>query len=277
MKLLIVVSVAMLMFGSCINKKYLAKNQVIFKAEEAGKYKNKIKAYYTGNHKMFVHLQNINGTLFIEKDTTEKHDFVLPTVIVSSFDTSSKYQQLVLGGKYYFPETVYPLQTDTNSNKLFKPPANLKYVENHPVFQIITVPLKVRLGIANHRFKDSLPTQALAELNLGGAFGLKRTWTSFKAHPNDDGVSMVNTSFGCTGFISFGGTNVKPLTTRYAVPYEKTEYAVSYGVNFLFGFYNLNLGLSVGADRLLNQSIGDKWIFNGKVWYGVTVAYDVFR
>lgn len=277
MKLLLVVSATIIMFSSCINKKYLAKNQVIFKVEQAGKYKNKIISYNTGQHKIHVNVQNINGTLLISKDTTEQEHFILPTVVVTSIDTSAKYNQLQLSNKYYYPETVYPMPGDTNSNNLFKMPPRLKFAENHWVFQIITVPLKVRLGIQNKRFKDSLPTQALAELNLGGAFGLKRTWTHFKAHPDEEGVSAVYTSFGCTGFVSLGGTNVKPMTTRYTIPVDKTEYAVSYGVNFLFGYNKLNLGISVGADRLLNQSIGKKWIFDGKIWYGITLAYDVFR
>ena len=276
MKLQIVVSVAIIMFCSCINKKYLAKNQVVFRVEQTDKNKSKITAYYTGNKRTQVKLQNVNGTLLVLTDTVKPPQFVIPTLVVCRFDTSEKHGQLLLGGKYYYPETQYPLAGDPYSNTLFKCPTKLKFSENHPVFQILTVPLKVRQAILYRRFKDSLPTQALAELNLGAAIGFKRSWTAFKAHPNDEGVSMTSTSLALTGFVTFGGTNVKPITSRYFVPYEKTEYAVSYGVNFLMGLYNLNLGFSVGADHLLNRTIANKWIFDGKVWYGITVAYDIF-
>ncbi len=276
MKLHIVVSIVIIVFCSCINRKYLAKNQVVFKVERTVKNKSKITAYYTGHKKTRVRLQNINGTLLVVTDTANARRFVLPTLVVCRFDTAEKHGQLLLSGKYYYPETQYPQKDDPFSNTLFKCPTKLKFSENHPVFQILTVPLKVRQAILYRRFKDSLPTQALAELNIGAAIGFKRSWSAFKAHPNEEGVSLASKSLAITGFVTLGATNVKPITSRYFVPYEKTEYAVSYGVNFLLGLYNLNIGFSVGADHLLNKTFANKWIFDGKVWYGVTVAYDIF-
>jgi hypothetical protein len=275
--LLFVVSVTAFMFCSCLNKKYLAKNQVVFKVEPEGNTRSKIIALNTGDKRIEVKAEEVNGVLLIQKADEEANDFILPTIVASGFDTARKYQQLMATGKYYFPETFYPHKGDPNSNSVFVTPEKLKFSENHLVFQLQTTPLKVRPGIVNRRFKDSLPLQALAELNLGAAFGVKRTWTSFRAHATEDGVNVVNTSFACTGFFSLGGTNVKPLTTRYSIPYDKSEYALSYGVNFLFGYYNLNLGFSIGADHLLNRSIGEKWIFDGKPWYGITVAYDICK
>ncbi len=277
MKLQIVVSVVIIVFCSCLNKKYLAKNQVVFRVEKAYNGKSKITAYYTGDKRVRASLQNNNGTLLVTKDTANKIEYTLPTIVVCQFDTTGKYGQLYRDGRYYYPENGYPQKDDLNSNTYFKCPPKLRYSENHAVFQIVTVPFKVRQAVLYRRFKDSLPTQALAELNLGAAIGFKRTWTAFKAHPNEEGVSTVNTSFACTGFVTFGGTNIKPLTTQNAIPYEKTAYALSGGINVLVGYYNLNIGLSVGADHLLNQTLSKKWIFDGKIWYGITVAYDIFK
>lgn len=265
-------------FCSCLNQKYLVKNQVVFKVEPVGNGKSEIKAYNTGENKIPVNIvEDSLGVLLIQKSDSNSNNFILPTVVVSSFAPSAKYNQLSAKSSFYFPEVLFPLQGDPNSNGLFASPKKLKYEENNLVLQAVTTPLKIRPAITRKRLKDSLPTQALAELNIGAAFGLKRTWYRYKAHAGGDGKNINSVSLSGSGFVSIGGTNVKRITTRYLTPYDKTQPVVSYGATLLFGFNNLNLGISVGTDHLLVSDIAKKWIYDGNLWYGITLAYDIIK
>jgi len=273
--LCILVAVA---FCSCINQKFLAKNQLVFKTEPISNNKQQIKAYSTGNNKIRVIITDTSDALLInKKDSTGSKKFILPTIVETGFTANARYIALAATGKYYFPENNYPAAEDSNSNHLFATPQRLKYTENNIVFQLVTTPLKVRPAYTKARLKDSLSLQALAELNIGVALGLKRTWGSYKAHPFEDGKKISRLSLAGSGFVSFGRTNVKPITTRYLYPYEKTQPCISYGAILLFGFNNLSLGLSVGTDHLFDQKIAKRWIYDGSLWYGITVAYDILK
>ncbi len=263
---------------SCLNQKYLAKHQVVFKVEDAGNGKSEIKAYNTGNNKLRVEFIDSGGALLIQKTGTQEKDFILPTIVESSFSTTAKYQQLAASGMYYFPETSFPQPGDAFSNNLFVTPKKLEFTENNIVTQILTIPLKIRPVVYSRRLKDSIHTQALAELNIGFAAGLKRTWSFFSAYPTDDGIRHINrVSLSGSGFLSVGGTNVTPIATRNYLMYDKTEPIVSGGINVLFGWQNINIGFSVGKDHVMVSSVANKWLFDGKWWYGITLAYDMSR
>ncbi len=273
--LLLLITVA---FCGCLNQKFLAKNQFVFKIEPSGNGKSEIKAYNTGNNKLQVGMSDSLGFLFIKKKDTAGTGFILPTVIESSFTPTAQYEMLSANKDYYFPELVYPQAGDANSNNLFIPPKKLKYYENNVIFQLVTTPLKVRPAITTKkRFKDSLGTQALAELNIGAAFGLKRSWYVYKARPNENGQNKSSVSLSGSFFLSIGGTNVKPITTRNFTQVDKTQPVASFGAIFSFGFNNLDIGISVGKDHLLVPSISSKWIYDGVIWYGLTLAYDIWK
>lgn len=265
-------------FCGCINQKFLAKNQFVFKTEPVAGNKQQIKAYSTGNNKIRVIVSDSTDVLLITKKDSGLHKkFILPTIVQTGFTPNARYITLAATGKYYFPENNYPAAGDSNSNHLFITPQKLRYTENNVVLQLVTTPLKIRPAFTKARLKDSLGLQALAELNIGVALGLKRTWGSYKAHPFEDGKNASRFSLAGTGFVSFGRTNVKPITTRYLYPYEKTENCISYGAILLFGFNNLSLGASVGTDHLFNQVIAKRWIYDGSLWYGITLAYDIAK
>ena len=276
MKTLLFYIVVAVAFCSCINQKFLAKNQLVFKAEPVTNNKAQIKAYSTGSSTLQVQIKDSADVLLIEKkDSTRK--FILPTVVEAGFVPNARYINLMAKGKYYFPENNYPLDADSNSNHLFIPPQKLQYREDNFVLQAVTTPIKIRPAFTKARLKDSLKQQALAELNIGVAFGLKRSWVTYKSHLFENGQKAHRFSISGSGFMSIGGTNVKPITTRYLYPYEKTEIAISYGAIFFVGFNNLNLGISVGTDHLLNSKVAKRWIYDGSLWYGITLGYDIVR
>ncbi len=262
---------------SCVNQKFLSKNQVVFKVESLGNGKGQIKAYHTSGKTIHVSIKDSGDVLLIKKHDSTGSDFILPTIVTTRFNTNSKYDSLAAIGSYYYPETLFPLPGDSNSNHLFITPQRLQYSEDNFVLQLVTTPLKVRPAFTKKRLKDSLSLQALAELNIGASLGLKRTWGVYKAHPYDNGQKARSTSLSGSFFFSLGGTNIKPITIRYYRPYEKTELAVSYGATILFGFNSINIGLSAGTDHLFDRNIGKRWIYDGSLWYGITLAYDIVK
>jgi len=278
MKIFFIFCIIAVAFCSCLNQKYLAKHQVVFKVEPTGNGKGEIKAYNTGNNKLRITVIDSNSLLLIQKTDTGSKNFVLPTVVQSSFKTTERYAQLAVSGKYYFPEILYPRVGDENSNNFFVLPDKLRYSENNIVVQLLTTPLKIRPAFRTPRLKDSLQTLATAELNVGVAAGLKRTWSVFKARPTEDDPKNLNyVSLSASGFFTIGGTNVKSITTTNYLMYDKTEPVASIGINFLFGWHNINIGGSIGKDHLLVPSLASRWLFDGRLWYGLTLAYDIWK
>jgi len=264
-------------FCSCLHQKYLAKNQVVFKAESLSTTKSQLKAYKSGNKSIKVIIKDTAGVLLIHKKDSTGRRFILPTIVQASFSTTPKYATLAATGKYYFPETFFPRDGDSNSNHLFVTPQWLKYHQNSFVLQAVTTPLKIRPAFTKARLKDSLKVQSLAELNIGLAIGLKRLWCRYKAQPYDNGQKASSFSLSGSFFTSIGRTNVKPITTRYLYPYGKTEPCISYGGIFFIGFNSVNIGFSVGTDHLFNSTIAKRWIYDGSLWYGITVGYDLIK
>jgi len=264
-------------FCSCLHQKYLAKNQVVFKVDSLTATKSQLKAYNSGNKSIKVIIKDSAGVLLIHKKDSTGPKFILPTIVETSFGTTLKYSALAATGTYYFPETFFPRDGDSNSNHVFITPQRLKYRQNSFVMQVVTTPLKIRPAFTKARLKDSLQAQSLAELNVGVAFGVKRLWCSYKAQPYENGQKASSFSLSASGFVSIGRTNVKPITTRYLYPYGKTESCISYGAIFFIGFNGVNLGVSVGTDHLFNAKIARRWIYDGSLWYGITVGYDIFK
>ncbi|HVX51766.1 MAG TPA: hypothetical protein VHB48_16515 [Chitinophagaceae bacterium] len=279
MKARLTFAIAIFLFFGCINQKYLSKHQLVFKVESTGDGKAQVVAYNSGINKLPVSFKDSGEVLLVQpKDQATRQKFILPTIVETQFKPGAKYFSLAGKSAFYFPETQFPADGDSNSNHAFVTPPRLHYIVNNIVLQAATTPLKVRPPLtAPKRLKDSLGLQALAELNIGVALGFKKTWGSYIAKSFSNGQKVRNFSISGSGFISFGGTTVKPITIRYYRPFEKTEPALSGGGCILFGFNNINIGFSAGADRLIDRNIGKRWIYDGNIWYGITLAYDILK
>lgn len=255
---------------SCLNEKHLAKNQTVYRVENAGP-NAKISAYTNGNHKLEVTITESNGTAIVKKVASETNNFTLQQTIVASFTATGSRADLQLSGNNYFPET-----KDADGGVTFTPPKGLRYTENKLLFQSITFPLKIRPAITNARYKDSLPTQVESGFNAGFAVGLKRNWNYFKPDADIFGQSTRNLSANFGGFLNIGSTDVKKLTTDYTISVERKEPLISYGIFAMFGFSRINIGYSIGWDHLLTDR-RKNWVYQGKLWHGVTLALDIIK
>lgn len=263
--------------SSCLNQKYLAKNQVVFKVEPTpGAFTSEINAYTNGNNKLKVSIDESGGSLTIKKVPSETGNFVLQTKVKDNFTPTSTYASLELTGKMYFPENGFPKPGDPNSNAAFVSPSTLKYTENRLVFQTLSIPLKIRHKINTARYKDSLPTQAETGFNAGFAIGIKRTWHTFKPEINLFGQNTVKVSATPGVFFNLGGTDVKKSTTNYSIVVDRKEAFYSYGMFLMFGFNNINIGYSIGGDFLFSSN-RKAWVYQGKAWQGIVVALDIIK
>jgi hypothetical protein len=263
-------------FSSCLNQKYLQKNQTIFRVDTVGM-NSEIRVYSNGNNKMKVSVEESNGSLYIKKASTETNNFsVVDTIKRNFYPSGSFYSQLELNGKFYFAETTFPKNGDPNSNHNFISPSSLKYSENKIVLQALSIPLKIRSAIKNDRYKDSLPTQVETGFNAGFALGLKRTWSVFKPELNMFGQNTTKFSAASGILFNIGGADVKKSTTNYTIVVDRKEPFYSYGMFFLLGVNNINIGYSFGSDHLFSKN-NKNWVYRGKLWHGVTVALDILK
>lgn len=260
---------------SCLNQKYLAKNQTIFRVDTAGM-SSEIRAYSNKNDRIQVNVEETNGILFIKKVATDTGHFTLLSTVQSNFYPKGSYAQLELNSKYYFSETTFPKENDPNSNQAFTVPPSLKYSENRLVLQALSIPIKIRPKIKSDRYKDSLPTQAETGFNAGIAGGIKRTWNIFKPDLNLFGQNTIKLSAATGLLFNVGATDVKKSTTNYTIVVDRKEPFYSYGWFFLFGFNNINIGYSIGNDHLFSKN-SKNWVYQGKTWHGITLALDILK
>jgi hypothetical protein len=263
--------------GCVLNQKYLARNQTIYKVDNpgGGALNYTINAYHS-NTKMRVKIEESGSKLLIQRSPTETNSFINFVTVRNAGALPPTHMQLFTSGKYYFSESIYPYSADPNSNLAFQGPDKLKYKEDKIVLQALSIPLKIRTAIKMPRYKDSLPSFVETGFNAGLATGIKRTWTTYSSELNAFGTNYRRFSLAVGPFLNIGGTDVKKSTTDYTITFDRKEPYYSYGLFFLVGFNNINLGYSVGADYLFS-SRNKNWVYRGRAWHGITVALDILK
>jgi hypothetical protein len=235
---------------------------------------NKITAY-TNKDRLQVTVTEANGVLTIKDADTDKN-FSDPKDVAGPFDATGTHAELQLSERYYFPETSYPKEGVAPLNNTYVTPNRLTYSENRLVLQSMTIPLKIRPAIGSAKYKDSLPSQVETGFNAGFALGVKRTWSIFKPELNALGSNTTKLSLTPGVFVNLGAADVKKLTTNYTITVERKEPVLSYGLFFMIGFNNINIGYSIGGDHLLSEN-KKTWVYQGKYWHGITVALDIIK
>ena len=278
MTTLIKIIIICLLIPSCatLNKKYLAKNQVIFKVSTESLTTSKVEAF-SSDKKMQVSVEESNGMLLIKKVAAETNNFVKKEDVQTSLTIDPLHAQLQATGKFYFSEAMYPNNSNGTPNTNYTgTPSKLMYSESRVVLQALSIPLKLRPKISNARYKDSLPTQVETGFNAGFATGIKKTWSTFKADPNVLGLNTTKISATTGIFFNIGGTDVRRLTTNYTIPVDRKEPFLSHGFFLMLGVNNINLGYAVGTDRLLSKN-KETWVYQNKLWHGIIVALDIIK
>lgn len=177
----------------------------------------------------------------------------------------------------YFPEVFYPTiliddQALTNSKYVYRKLKRVKYRDYKFVLQGISIPLKFRkaLGI--------LPYQTETGVNIGFGTGLKWSYNWYAANKTFLGQKTNSLSLTPGALLGFGATDIKANITASPLFKDRKEPIFSYGLFFMVGFNNINVGFIMGKDVALKD--GGKaggWVYNGKSWTGIAVALDIIK
>ena len=149
----------------------------------------------------------------------------------------------------------------------------LKYLSTSPVFQALTIPLKVRFG------EGSTPYVAEASINFGVAFGWKFThheYENFYHRKTGLFVSSENNHYSITPGVFVGPAVVELTAQNSNVPDDRNVLSFSYGAMLVFGINRLNIGLALGFDNAVANNDKD-WIYQGKPWMGFTITFDLIQ
>jgi hypothetical protein len=183
----------------------------------------------------------------------------------------------------YFPdlrrdETLFDCPSEDAYDKVSEG-ETLRYVETMPVFQPITIPLKIRMPV-----HDTIRSNASAAFSVAVAYGYKSIHTRHSSIYSCDGTkTYLNTRTKKTVWtpgVFLGTTTVdlKPATTDKAIPKDKdrTAWALSTGVFGVVGINQVNVGLACGVDIPFGDT-SEQWIYYGKPWLGVIVGLDLIK
>lgn len=135
---------------------------------------------------------------------------------------------------------------------------------------IMTSVFKIRPNTTN------LPAQMNSNLNGNLYFGLRNDIYSirYKSNPLYKYQRVVNhIGFGGGVFVGLGNTAINAST----VPSQAFEYdgiVFQNGIAGLFAINKLNVGLSVGKDRLFDKN-KNNWEYQNKVWYGLMLGLNL--
>ncbi len=247
---------------SCVNTKkldsvYVYKKQIIYEG------KTDI------NGRNIILRDSITAPLIIK--ITKKDSFMAITKYEGEL-RSDTFRTNVIRPTYqglFFPY----YDTATAGKSTFVGSKKLKYISTSPVFQALTIPLKVRFGQA------SMPYEAEGSINFGVAFGWKFThheYENFYHRKTGLFVSNENNHYSITPGIFVGPAVVELTTQNSLVSADRNVLSFSYGAMLVFGINRLNIGLALGFDNAVGNRNED-WIYQGAPWMGFTISFDLIQ
>ena len=154
----------------------------------------------------------------------------------------------------------------------------LVYDDGRVFISGLTFPVKIRpaLDVDVNRYKDSLTTQVETGISLGVAVGYKFSRNWFNSNKNYAGQYTNRVSVAPGGFLSLGATDLKKINMGYQISADRKAVVLSYGGAIVLGFNSVNIGYAFGFDHLLNN-VRKYWLYQGKLWHGVTFGIDVIK
>ncbi|MES2796452.1 MAG: hypothetical protein V4683_10825 [Bacteroidota bacterium] len=138
-------------------------------------------------------------------------------------------------------------------------------------FDFLTMPLKYRPS------QKDVPNQLNANLNGAVYLGYRTDKYNVNYIKNPLGKSKRNINhfgFSFGGFVGFGNTAITPTTSNNYLTTEYDGLVLTKGLAGIFAINNFTLGLSIGADHLLDKN-QNYWIYNTKPWYGLAFGLNL--
>ena len=167
---------------------------------------------------------------------------------------------------------------DSKKNKVFLYPPERSTFYPKQVFRqtgidfdVLTIPFKYR------PYTQGFPNQF--NTNLNGAFYLgTRTDTyeiSYKKTPlGQFAKNTAHYAFGLGVFAGLGSTFMNEWVTQPSIDKQYDGVVFTKGIAGILGIGNLNFGLTIGFDHLLDAN-HHAWIYQGKPWTGISIGLNL--
>ena len=199
-----------------------------------------------------------------------------------------KFSQSLPGGKYLikegdkkdtvrsytFNDTVYLVKngiTNTFSDYLETLQQEEIFIRHSFDIDAFTTPFKMRPGI------DGVPMQLNSALNGAVYLGYRTDHFVFR---NKNIVSAAEKKssqkigYGFGGFFGLGAALLNSRVLGNAIDYEYDGFVLEYGSALLISFGNINTGIAIGADALVDK-YRRNWIYQHKPWVGVILGINL--
>jgi hypothetical protein len=135
---------------------------------------------------------------------------------------------------------------------------------------VMTIAFKYRPG------STYLPRQLNTDFNGNVFMGYRFDRFEMKLNRTPVGIRKTYRHRGITagGFAGIGATAITPWTTNNQIGDEYNGFILSRGAVVMIGFNNLTVGGGLGWDYLTDRD-KEKWIYQNKRWYGLTIGLNI--
>lgn len=170
-------------------------------------------------------------------------------------------------GKYYTPE-----KSKFMEDKEFEV-NSLKYYYGKFALTAMTIPLKYRRGVGNDTIN---PPTFETNFNVNFAPSYRFNWSTYNSSKKLFGKELTNYSLTLGGLLGLGATDLKTNSNAPGLLSNRKSAVFSYGAMVLFGFNKMGIGYSFGFDSVLGEGSGF-WVYQNKLWHGITISVDIIK
>lgn len=279
--ILILSILTFLMLTSCkhFNDKLILKNNYVYKTEQHNTIQHGDALYYNGVYKPdgcqwatvneqngYVTISSINVTTLTATNTSS----LIPTPAGQTNQDVKPFQMANLNTFYFAPVNNNTLTARQPSKSKFK------YLEQKIMLQAISIPIKVRPALKSEALKDSFPSTTEVGVNFGLSFGWKGTYNIWNQKKNILATNSNKFSLATAILFNTSGVDLKKSNTQGYNVFDRKAVILSPGVFIGVGFNNIHVGGSVGVDYATGTN-ATRWIYDGKLWYGIGVSLDLLK
>jgi hypothetical protein len=176
---------------------------------------------------------------------------------------------------FFFP---YQDKPAASANTRYYAGQKLRFFESYPIFQAITVPVKLRPAL-----HDTLEYRAAGGFDVGISWGWKHSFHTYRNvyhQPTGQFLSKRISQFSIVpgAFLTLGTEelNMEKKNTKRAIGYIREVPILSPGGFLVLGVNRVNVGLALGADFSFG-SAARVWVYQGKPWLGVVLSLDLLQ
>jgi hypothetical protein len=252
---------ALVILSSCVNTKrfqlvYIPKGQDVYKRQTSGS---------------STSVEKYKVTAGWQAQVKEESNFILVTNKVEGDEKVDATINQDLGPtttSYFAPLNNPPSSADGKHTF-----GRIVYYEMSPIFQAVSIPFKYLPKTG------SRPYEVSTGVNTGFSYGFKFTRNAFKrTYDKTNFLGSIKRQYSITPGIFLGPTTVKlnAGNTENYLTGDRTVFGMNTGIMTVFGVNKFNVGIAMGWDDAWGGP-GNRWVYDGKTWYGFIVALEFIK